>query len=424
MKHIIFGSKKKFKHAILIKPSALRKKEISHYYISEMGVDPEDVIAFDLDFPENQKKNPSIAMAKNYLVNLLKGLDSLGVENILVADTVYFKQLTKQQKVENSYGYVFDSQFDEFENRFNVVVCPNYNAIFHNPASEEKIKLSLKTFKSFIEGTYEDLHGKVIKKATYFYKKKEILNFINNELPKYPELAVDIEGFSLKFYKSKLATLGFAWNKHEGVVFNIDLQNKNTEKIKKALKNFFKSYNGKLIYHNANFDMKVICYELFMKDIDDTEGMVEGIKELTKNFDDTKLITYLALNNTARADLSLKNNTHEFTGSYAVDVKDITKIPVLDLMEYNLTDCCATHYLKEKNYPIMVKDNQLEIYETIFKPAVKNLLQMELTGLPLIMENVSKAEEILKEDLNKSIEELSNFPEVKKTIHHIKVKKF
>ena len=88
------------------------------------------------------------------------------------------------------------------------------------------------------------------------------------------------------------------------------------------------AYKGKLTYHNANFDIKILIYELFMNGMLDQAGMIKGIKQLTKNFDDTKLIIYLATNSCAGNTLGLKPNAHEYAGNYAEeDVKDIRKIP-------------------------------------------------------------------------------------------------
>ena len=155
-------------------------------------------------------------------------------------------------------------------------------------------------------------------------------------------------------------------------------------------------YKGKLIYHNIGYDAKVLLYELFMNNLLDQKGLLYGLDVMTKNINDTKLITYLATNSCAGNTLGLKPNTHEYTGNYAQeDIKDIRLIPKQDLLRYNLTDCLATWYLYKKNYPIMVADNQLEIYNTIFIPSVKVILQMELTGMCLDMNQVLKAEQEL-----------------------------
>ena len=123
-----------------------------------------------------------------------------------------------------------------------------------------------------------------------------------------------------------------------------------------------------------------------MKDLRDTEGLLNGLHFMCDNMHDTKIVAYLALNTTAELSLSLKNLSHTYTGNYAQeDIKDISKIPLTDLLEYNLVDCCATNWVYDKYYPKMVEDDQLDIYNNLFMPSQKVLIQSELTGLPLSM---------------------------------------
>lgn len=51
--------------------------------------------------------------------------------------------------------------------------------------------------------------------------------------------------------------------------------------------------------------------------------------------------------------------------------------------------------MREKHYDTMVADQQLEIYETLLKPSLIDVVQMQLTGLPMDMEKVK----ILDQDL-------------------------
>lgn len=159
--------------------------------------------------------------------------------------------------------------------------------------------------------------------------------------------------------------------------------------IKALLKQFFIEYKGKLVYHNANYDVKVLIYELFMDDLLDQKGLLHGLEVLTRDIDDTKIITYLAVNSTAGNKLTLKHNAHEYAGNYAQEeINDVRRIPLPKLLKYNLTDCLCTRYVNEKNYPIMVQDEQLNIYNTIMIPSVKSILQIELTGMCLDMPRV------------------------------------
>ena len=140
-----------------------------------------------------------------------------------------------------------------------------------------------------------------------------------------------------------------------------------------------------------------------MEDIEDTAGLLNGMNILLGNWDDTRLISYLATNSCAGNNLKLKHLAQEFAGDYAQeDIEDINLIPLDELLEYNLVDTLATWYVYEKYQPIMVKDNQEEIYNNIFKPAMLDIIQMQLTGMPLDMDEVKKTKEILLNDLNKA----------------------
>jgi len=114
--------------------------------------------------------------------------------------------------------------------------------------------------------------------------------------------------------------------------------------------------------------------------------------------DDTKLITYLATNSCAGNKLGLKDQSQEYSGNYAMnddDIKDITKIPLPKLLRYNLVDALSTWYVHEKHYQTMVDDQQLNVYQSLFKPATTDIIQMQLTGMPLNMQQVLKVENIL-----------------------------
>jgi len=43
-----------------------------------------------------------------------------------------------------------------------------------------------------------------------------------NKLHFYPELAMDIEAKSLKVTEAGIYTIGFAWDKHNGLAFPVD----------------------------------------------------------------------------------------------------------------------------------------------------------------------------------------------------------
>jgi DNA polymerase-1 len=167
-------------------------------------------------------------------------------------------------------------------------------------------------------------------------------------------------------------------------------------RVRDLLKQFFLSYTGTLIYHNITYDAKILTYELFMENMLDTAGMIEGIKVMTKDVHCTKIITYLATNSCAGNVLGLKENSQEFTGNYAQEeIKDIRRIPKDQLLKYNLLDCLATWFVFNKNLPLMINDQQDKIYNILMLPGIKVVMQEELCGMPIDMAQVLQAEQQL-----------------------------
>ncbi len=423
MRHIYFGSGSGMPTvALLIKETSFNRTAIKNYYIDPLvksGVAAEKIIAVTLEY--GGKKKPSAATQKKYLAELLPALTDMGVKTLFVADGEYFKKpLTANTKAEPYYGYVCECTFEGYEH-LSVILTPNYQAMLYNPTVRAKLDLSIKTLAEHVQKTYIPPGSDIIHSARYPGTVEEIKKALH-ELHKYPALTCDIEAFSLKFYEAGLGTISFAWDEHNGIAFPIDYQScapyeaeiwdakdkKNkthvlhgkvvkNDAVRKLVKDFLRSYRGNLKYHNCNYDVKVLIYNLWMNALDDNEGMLDGIERLTQDFDDTKIIAYLATNNTAKNDLKLKNLAHEFAGTYAQDdIKNILKIALDELLKYNLTDCLATWYVYNKYQRRMIRDDQESVYKTLFKPAIKNLLQIELVGMPISPENVQRAKEQLE----------------------------
>ena len=87
---------------------------------------------------------------------------------------------------------------------------------------------------------------------------------------------------------------------------------------------------------------------------------------------------------------------------------DICNIPPDKLLEYNLVDCLSTWYVHDKYYPLMVADEQEEVYKTLFKPMLVQIIQMELTGMPLNMERVKEVDKELEAIINDNFQVLHN----------------
>lgn len=406
MRHHIWKTSNSYSVALLMKATAFNKQELHQNYINPLqsrGVDASEIIGFTLEY---DAKKVSVKYAKEYLAQLLPELHGLGIKYLLCTDANYFKLLTKESKAESHLGYVLPCKLEGFEH-MHVVLSLNYQQLIYNPDLQAKLDQSLDALANHTKSVYQAPGTGVIHKAIYPQGTQAIRETLQ-ALHTYPELTCDIEAFSLRFWEAGIGTISFAVDEHNGVAFAVDyipvtqemreaaklidfpipddthgLQKKNHE-VRALLKEFFETYQGKLTFHHAGYDVKVMIYTLWMKSLLDTEGLLTGLEIMTRSLDDTKIIAYLATNSTAGNVLGLKPLAQEFAGNYAMDnIKDIRLIPLADLLQYNLVDALSTWYVKKKYYPIMVQDKQEELYRTLKLPTLKLILQIELTGMPM-----------------------------------------
>lgn len=412
MRHILFkkDAKPPYKVALLIKDSAFKEKDLRREYINKSSISDEGFIAFNLKYDINGKA-PVSKVQRPHLSNLLAAIDALGVKIIYVCDAAYFKTLTNERKAEPFFGYIKDCAIKGYEH-LKVTLGVNHQGLFYNPALQTKIDYSMQVMEQYLLGIYIEPGTTIIHQAHYPVDCTEISNILFNVLMHHDALTCDIETFSLDLNTAGIATIAFAWNKNEGAAFCCDYialgcAEQNIP-IRSLLKRFFEEYKGKLIYHGSTFDIKMLIFNLWMEDDAlNYKGMLEGIEVMTRLIDDTKIIAYLATNSATRINRSLKDLSQEYTGNYAQDdIKDVLKIEKEALLQYNLVDCLATWYVHDVYYPIMVADQQLNVYNKIMLPSIKNILQMELVGMPIDLGQVRASDkelQVIQQDFNQQL---------------------
>ena len=408
MRHHIFDESDNYRVGLLMKATSFNKEAIKANYVNTLnanGVHSDAMIAFTLDYEENGKV--SVKFMKEYLGELLSELQSLGITHLYVADAAYFKVLTKQQKADPHLGYVLPCSIAGYAH-MNVILGLNYQALIYNPELKDKLNLSLTTLSDALTGKYEAIGGFIIHSAQYPETLADIAAALDS-LHQYPELTADIEAFSLRFNEAGIGSVAFAWDEHNGLAFACDYQVTRRQddplqgfqecnpEVRALLLKFFLEYRGTLTWHNSCYDLKVIIYNLWMKNLLDTEGLLCGLDTMTARFHDTKIIAYLATNSTAGNVLGLKPLAHEFAGNWGKeDIKDIRKIPLPELLQYNLVDCLSTWFVKNKYTPKMVKDQQGELYKSLMLPSLKTIIQMELTGMPMDSQTIQEVKASLE----------------------------
>src|SRR4051812_24771907 len=126
MRYLYFSKLERQTYPVCLLVPAIRKDEIQKAYLDPYGLDPEDVLVIDLH-TSNQKKTPKSEIVAYIRDELVPSLTDTGVQYILVADSEYFKALTKTSKVDVNLGYVLDCEFGPWK----VVYVPNYRTIFY-----------------------------------------------------------------------------------------------------------------------------------------------------------------------------------------------------------------------------------------------------------------------------------------------------
>lgn len=415
----------------------IRKDEIKKEYVDATGMDEDDLIVMDLHYSQTKKKTPAAEMKAFITERLIGDFEDLGVEYILCADSEYFKTLTKAAKVDANLGYVMDCVFGPWK----VIYVPNYRQIFYDPEKvRSRIATGVKALLDHRAGCYQDPGHEIIQFEAYPQTDQEIEEWLVKLLNKGQPLTCDTENFSLKHYSAGIATISFAWSKHEGIAFPVDyvpipyneedklygIQVRN-EPRRKMLRRFFElaaEQGITFIYHNVAFDVYVLIYQLFMEHICDYEGLLYGLKIMLEcGFDCTRLVTYLATNSCAGNKLKLKEQAQEFAGNWAVDeIKDVRKTPLPDLLRYNLVDSLSTWFVKEKHWDTMVADEQLPVYEGLFKKTTIDIIQMQLTGMPVNMATVLDVEQRLLADEKKALDLIQNSAAVQRYTHRLNEK--
>lgn len=400
MDHFVYeGNADTYPIALLVKDSAFNAESIDRYYVRylvQKGVPREDILVVSLPYQPGNKATASFM--KEQLETIMNGLLAAGTKHVFCLDAPYFKTLTKVSKADPHYGYPVSCKWPDCEH-MNIIIGLNYRQLAYRPDEEPKLYMGLDTLADVVFNRYTTLGKGIIHSATYPKQLADIQATLKS-LHQYDELTADIEAFSLDFQSAGIGTIGFAWSRHEGAAFACDYQPSSSggdfvpnPDVRAALREFLETYQGKLIWHRAQYDLKAIIYALWMDNDLDTNGMLKGIEIMTRHFEDTLVILYLATNSVAGNELGLKAAAHAFAGNYAVDVKDIKKVELPNLLEYNLIDCLSTYYLYETHYPTLVKENLEELYLGLMKDSIKTLIQMELVGMPLKPTQVNKVDQ-------------------------------
>ena len=405
------------KVAILV--PTIQVKEIEKHYLPRLSTMNQNIMVCDL-YIDPLKKNTAMVQIKEYLDDLLPNLKAAGITMLVVTNPLYFKALTKAAKTDTTIG---DFSVSPYDSDFSITYCPIYTRVFYDPVKiNDKIDLAMDAVVRWFNGNTIRTGSDIIKYAAYPGNNTEKAEWLQKLLDMNCDLTCDIETFSLKHYDAGLGTITFCWNEHEGIAFEIDnCQTKERNyPLRAILKRFFIKFRRKMIYHNICFDAYVLIYQLFMTDLLDQEGLLDGLDVMLRDADCSQIIAYLATNSCAGNELGLKALAQSFAGNYAVDdIHDITQIELPKLLKYNLIDGLSTWFVYKKFFPVMITDLQDLPYQTLFKPAITDIIQMQLTGMPINMEKVVLLDKQLNGESEDNLNKMLSLRLVQSFVSHL-----
>lgn len=409
----------KYPVVLLLKPNSFTKTAIKKYYVDplvKMGIPEQDILALSL---ECEGKKPKASEVNSYVELLRKALDTLGAKQLLITDSSYFKKICSESKSDVHLGYMKETIFDGIQGTLGI----NYLQIMFDSIHEERSMRSLSTLADSYKGSYVEVGSDIIKSGIYPKTLQDIQSNLA-ALHLYTSLTIDIEAFSLNIHRAGIATIAFGISQTSGIAFACDYKavpiplsgtygtNEPNEAVRALIREFLGTYKGKLIAHNANYDIKVLIYNLFMDCPEDIIGMKNAIAHFSGRLEDTRLIAYVCLNSTEDYKVGLKALAHEFAGNYGQDnINDVTLIPLQELLEYNLKDCLCTWYVYDKYVPIMIAEQQEDVYRNFFLPSLMVVIEMETWGLPVKSSKVDQVQAELLNELDKQIQIITSSPD-------------
>lgn len=363
MKYLVPGKGKSFRIAILLPDLLTYKVKVDHPSVDDMLL-----VETHKDVDE-----------------LLQELRQINTEYLVVSDASFWKKLTKRRKTTGLNGYVLPCVLKGFEH-FQVIYAP-LPLLHDQQGFHQAIQVAVDHWK----GCYREPGCAVtVTKLRTLPEIKEWL-VANVQTP----LASDIETFSLKHWDAGIGSIAFATDPYNAVAFLVDL-GPNGELLRNWLRSWFERRNAWTLWHNGTYDAHILLYQLWMKSLRDYEGLRRGLPHITRGIECSKIVSYLALNSTQEISLGLKDLAQEFLGNWAVeDITDITKIDPDELLEYNGRDACAAFWVHQKHHPTMVADNQEQVYETLLKPAMTDIIEMQLVGIPFSMKRAKRVHRFL-----------------------------
>jgi DNA polymerase I len=213
----------------------------------------------------------------------------------------------------------------------------------------------------------------------------------------------DTEGTSLDIFRNKIIGIGFSWLPGYGVYLPLrvykpilgivpywidkskgwNYQEEVLLLLGKALSNKSKKYA-----HNSKYDVQVLFLDLNM--------CVSGLEA------DTMLLLSLVQPGREKYGLDAISKDYPDLSGYKQKVagKELFRLPMQELVEYNCADCDLTFRIAQDNLPALYEDTKMSyLFTNMVMPLVNMITRMEIGGIRVDVEAAKKLHKELFDEL-------------------------
>ncbi len=219
------------------------------------------------------------------------------------------------------------------------------------------------------------------------------------KLMKQKSVCFDTETTSLNTFEAELVGVAFSWEKNKG--YYLSTPKDDTVGILEEFKPFFENEEIEKIGQNLKYDLKVLANK-------NHNLKVKG------PFFDTMIAHYL-INPDMRHGMDVLAETYlnyspvpieKLIGKKGKNQKSMRDVDLQEQTEYAVEDADITLQLKELFKTKLEEAGNLELFNDIEIPLVEVLASMEIEGIKLNVDSLSKMSVELEIDINKNIEKV------------------
>ena len=321
---------------------------------------------------------------------------------IILVGSEALQFFTRERSITEHSGRLIDDKFLPVINPAMLSFKPEARRIWDD---------SLRNIIGYIDGSLKPIEYST-EKFKGIENKEEALEYINNAINSDSEyISCDTETTGLFPRDGYILGISLAYEEDSGVYILTDIID---DEVEEQLQKLF--WNKKVIFHNAKFDLAMLEYHFNFE---------------FPRVEDTMLLHYLLNENPGTHGLKQLAMKHTKYGDYEKPLTEYIEqycrrnrvlksqfnwgmIPFDIMQVYSAMDAVVTFILFHVFKEAIAKNPKLEkVYDDILIPGVFFLKDMQDIGVPFDRKRLELAQNLMTEDIEKAINSLYDFPEVK-----------